>query len=410
MVKDHCFVFVGLQPWDIAIGSTAKNIAMEVAKHNRVLFVNPPLGRSEWLLHRSDARVQRRLEVIREKRDSISQEGDSLWVLTPRKVVESVNFVEPHGLYRWLNRINDQRLASEIGYACHRLGFVRYILFNDNSMLSGFNLKELLRPMLYLYLLRDNVIAVSYHRRHGTRMQPELVAKADLVFANSGYFADYCRQHNPNTHMIGQGCDVSLYSDSDGLLPVAPELSAIPRPIVGYTGSLTTRRLDINLLLDLAIYRPEWSIVLVGPQDEQFASSHLHDLANIHFIPTQPVERLPSFIKWFDVAINPQAVNIITSWNYPLKIDEYLALGKPVVATHTPFMEYFDGWVRLGKNAKEYVHHIEQALAEDTPELYRQRIAYAATHTWELFVEKIYERVEEALALQQPSNAYPTQP
>lgn len=400
MLKNHCFVFVGLQPWDISIGSTAKNIAKEVAKHNRVLYVNPPLNRSEWLLHRSDQRVQHRLDVISNKRDCISKEGDNLWVFTPRRVAESVNFIKPHSLYRWFNRMNDRLLAAEISYACKKLNFDRYILFNDNSMLSGFYLKEMLKPMLYIYLLRDNVIAVSYHRKHGTRMQPELVAKSDLVFANSDHFADYCRQYNPNTYMIGQGCDVSLYSDPDGSLPIAPELANIPRPIVGYTGSLTTRRLDIELILDISIVRPEWSIVLVGPQDEQFDHSHLHDYTNIHFIPTQPVERLPSFIKGFDVAINPQAVNIITSWNYPLKIDEYLALGKPVVATRTPFMDYFGSWVKLATGSKEYVEQIENALAEDTLELHQQRVAYANSHTWENFVGKIYEQVNARLAAQ----------
>lgn len=396
--EELCFIFIGLQPWDISIGSTAKNIAAEIAKQHTVLFVNPPLVRSEWLLHRSDPKVRRRLDVISGKVDSLTQEGERLWVFTPRMVAESVNFVRPHALFRFLNRMNDRKLASEIDYACERLNLYRCVIFNDNSMLSGFNLKELLHPMLYIYLLRDNVIAVSYHRKHGTRMQPDLIAKSDLVFANSDYFADYCRQYNPRTYMIGQGCDLSLYSDPDGSLPVAPELQSIPHPIVGYTGSLTTRRLDISLLYNIAIFRPEWSIVLVGPQDDQFKKSHLHDLKNIHFIPTQPVDRLPSFIKGFDVAINPQVVNVITSWNYPLKIDEYLALGKPAVATRTPFMDYFGSWVKLASTAEEYVYQIERALAEDSAELHEQRITYAATHTWERFVEKIYEHIQEALA------------
>ncbi len=397
MSRGFNFVFIGLQPWDISIGSTAKNIATEVAKTCRVLFVNPPLNRSEWLLHRSNPKVQKRIDIIDRKIDCIEKVSDNLWVFTPRKIAESVNFVEPHELYRWFNRKNDQRLASEIAYACSQVGFDHYILFNDNSMLNGFYLKELLAPSLYIYLLRDNVIAVDYHKKHGTRMQEELVAKADLVFANSDYFADYCRQHNPSTFMIGQGCDVSLYADPNGMLEVAPELASIPRPIIGYTGALTTRRLDIELLTNIAIYRPEWSLVLVGPEDEKFRASHLHELLNVHFIATQPVERLPNFIKGFDVAINPQAVNMITSWNYPLKIDEYLALGKPTVATKTVFMDYFGDWVYLATGAKQYVKQIEKAMADDTPERHEERVAYAATHTWENFVGKIYEQIEKVL-------------
>lgn len=396
MLRGYNFVFIGLQPWDLGIGSTAKNIAQEVSKDNRVLFVNPLLTRSEWLMQRSNVKVRSRLSVINGHKDCIEQISGSLWVLTPRKVAESVNFIEPQELYKFFNRINDQRLADEISYACDRLGFERYIIFNDNSMLNGYFLKEMLNPQLYIYLLRDNVIAVDYHKKHGTQMQEELIAKSDLVFANSDYFASYCRLYNPQTFMIGQGCDVSLYSDPDGMLKVAEELSSIPHPIVGYTGSLTTRRLDLELLENIAIDRPDWSLVLVGPEDEAFKRSKLHSFKHVHFIPTQPVERLPSFIKGFDVAINPQAVNIITNWNYPLKIDEYLALGKAVVATKTVFMDYLGSWVYLATGTKEYLKMIEKAMSEDSTDIKAKRIQYAATHTWTNFVGKIYEQVEQS--------------
>lgn len=393
MLKDCCFVFIGLQPWDISIGSTAKNIAQEVAKNNRVLYVNPPLTRSEWIKGRSDTRVKKRIEVIKRERDAIEQVHASLWVFTPRIVSESINFIEPQWLYKIFNKLNDSRLAGEIRYATKRLSFFPFYLFNDNSMLNGFFLKEMLHPNQYIYLLRDNVIAVDYHKKHGTRMQEELVAKSDLVFANSDYFANYCRQFNPKTFMIGQGCDLSTYSDPDGTLLVAEELKTIPKPIVGYTGSLTSLRLDIPLLEKIAQLRPQWSIVLVGPEDEAFKRSSLHLQSNVHFIPTQPVERLPSFIKGFDVAINPQAVNVITNWNYPLKIDEYLALGKAVVATKTVFMDYFGSWVYLASSAEQYVEKIELALSEDSPQKHLERIAYASTHTWKNFVDKIYEQI-----------------
>lgn len=397
MLRGVDFVFIGLQPWDIPLGSTAKNVAVEVARNNRVLFVNPPLSRKAWFLHRLDPRVRMRMEVVEGKRDCLEQYSENLWVLTPRRVAESVGFVAHHGLYRWFNRHNDSRLAKEIAYAARRLGFGRYILLNDNSMLSGFYLKEMLKPLLYLYLLRDNVIALGYHRRHGSRMQPELVAKSDLVFANSGYFADYCRRYNPKTFMIGQGCDVSLFADEDGTLAVAPELKPIHRPIVGYTGALAAHRLDIELLLHTAISRPQWSLVLVGPEDDTFRASRLHALPNVHFTTAQPIERIPSFVKGFDVAINPQRINEVTSWNYPLKIDEYLALGKPVVATRTAFMGYFGSWVRLASTPHEFVEQLEMAIEEDTPELQRARIAYAHTHTWEIFVGKIYEQIESVV-------------
>lgn len=38
-------IIVGQQAWDTDIGSNCKNIALEMSKNNRVLYVNSPLDR-----------------------------------------------------------------------------------------------------------------------------------------------------------------------------------------------------------------------------------------------------------------------------------------------------------------------------------------------------------------------------
>ncbi len=97
-----------------------------------------------------------------------------------------------------------------------------------------------------------------------------------------------------------------------------------------------------------------------------------------------------------DITLNPQILNEITDLNYPLKLDEYLAMGKPVVATNTSFMRfYFKDHSYLADTKEEYVTLIEKALKEDTPKLQKQRIEYAREHSWENFVDKIYQYIEE---------------
>jgi len=174
---------------------------------------------------------------------------------------------------------------------------------------------------------------VDYHKRHGTRLQPQIIEKADVAVANSDFFANYCKQTNANSHMIGQGCDLTMYNDEDGNLKVPEDLINIKKPIIGYVGFLTTIRLDIEVLVHIAEQRSDWSLVLVGPEDDDFKNSKLHKLENVYFLGRKKPEELAAYIKGFDVALNPQKVNEITDVNYPLKIDEYLAMGKPTVAT-----------------------------------------------------------------------------
>jgi glycosyltransferase involved in cell wall biosynthesis len=113
-------------------------------------------------------------------------------------------------------------------------------------------------------------------------------------------------------------------------------------------------------------------------------------MANVHFLGRKPLEALPSYIHSFDVCINPQLVNPITIGNYPLKVDEYLAMGKPVVASATKTMELFRNHVYLADSALDYPRLIEQALHENKEEQRDQRIAFAKTHTWENCMKSLY--------------------
>mgnify|MGYP006113292831 FL=1 len=93
--------------------------------------------------------------------------------------------------------------------------------------------------------------------------------------------------------------------------------------------------------------------------------------------------------------MNPQVVNDLTIGNYPRKIDEYLAMGKPTLATKTPTMEIFKDYVYLGETATDYIELIERALKENSKEKQRERIIFAQGHTWENNVEEIDKAIQQ---------------
>lgn len=394
MIKDRDIIVYGLQPWDLGIASTCKYTALEMSKNNRVLYVNAPLQRKFAMFHKKLPQVQKRLKIIKGQEPDLEQINENMWTLYPRTMSESINWIKSAALFNFFNKINDKRFANKIKETADKLGFKNYLLFNDNSMITGFYLKELLKPDVFIYLLRDAVILVPYHKHHGSRLQPQIIAKADIAVTNSDYFAEYARKTNPNSHMIGQGCDLSMYKDDESL-KIPDDLKDIKGPVIGYVGFLTEIRLDIEVLVHIAEQKPEWSLVLVGPEDEAFEKSKLHQLPNVAFLGRKKPDELAAYIKGFDVALNPQIVNQITDINYPLKIDEYLAMGKPTVATKTTFMAYFKDITYLPSTKEEYVTEIERALKENSAELTKKRIAVATSHSWENFVSKIYHQINE---------------
>jgi glycosyltransferase involved in cell wall biosynthesis len=214
--------------------------------------------------------------------------------------------------------------------------------------------------------------------------------------ANSTYLAEYCRKFNQNSYYVGQGCDLSLFNPE--LVKDIPEdLKNIKKPVIGYVGALVGLRLDIKLLEFIAENKPEWSVVLVGPEDENFLKSRLHSFSNVHFLGAKKMEELPSFVKGFDVCINPQLINEVTIGNYPRKIDEYLAMGKSVVATNTIAMEVFADYCCLANTEEDYLKLIESALLIDNRSEQMRRRNFAMTHTWENNVEEIYKAINKTL-------------
>ena len=395
IIQNRDIVVVGQQPWDVEIGSNCKDIALEFAKQNRVLYVNSPLDRITLMRGKNDEKIQKRLAVIKGKSPSIVEIGNNLWNLYPDTMIESINWLPNQIIFEFFNKHNNRILANSITKATKTLGFTNVILFNDNDMFRCFYLQDFLKPSISIYYSRDFMLAVNYWKKHGTKLEPELIAKSDIAVANSTYLANYCKQYNPNSFYIGQGCDLGLFDKPEATI-IPTDMQAIKKPIIGYIGALQSIRLDMQIVEHIATQKPDWQIVLVGPEDDAFNTSHLHKISNVFFLGPKPPNTLPAYINSFDVCINPQIVNEVTIGNYPRKIDEYLAAGKPTVATKTEAMGIFSEHVYLAKTKEDYVLLIEKAMAEENEVLANARKRFALSHTWENSVQEIYKAINSA--------------
>lgn len=369
------FIITSLQPWDSTFGGNAKDIAYELSRRHRVLYASPSCqGKGIRLLE------------IRER----------LWVLEYSISLLPVNKLPDGILFDTANRYNNRKIFQLVNQCAARLGFHDIIHFCDNDVYRSFYAREFLQASVYLYYRRDNLHPVSYWSRHIGRLEPLLIKKSDIVLCNSSELARYACAYKAASlvHDIGQGVDLSAYRP-DLPHPVPPEYRHLPRPYIGYTGALTSNRLDVELLYRLATARPRYTFILIGQRDSVFLGHPLCALPNVYFPGLKPLEQMPACIQAMDVCLNPQLINEITIGNYPRKIDEYLAMGKPVVATRTRTMELFKGYVRLCSSPREYLAAIDEALADNSPQKQEQRIAFAHTHSWAHSVEKIYKSIEQ---------------
>lgn len=394
MLKGRDIVVIGLQPWYYEIGSNCKSIANQLALHNRVLYVNLPINRKTFYSKNNNAGITEHCNIIKGKGNKIKKISENLWEFYPTSIVESINWLPATSAFKLVNYFNNKRFAKDIAAAVKEMGFKDIILFNDNDIFNGYHLKKMLSPNLYIYYCRDYLRGHDYWKKHCDVLEPELISKADLAVANSTYLAEYCARFNKDSHYIGQGCNLELF-DHTRPYPVPQEIRQIASPIIGYVGAVIAYRLDENIIRKIAASNPSWNVVLVGPEDDIFQKSSLHQMPNVHFIGRKPIEELPGFVAAFDVCINPQLLSPITIGNYPLKVDEYLAMGKPVVATRTKTMELFIEHTYLADKPDDYPALIEKALAEDNDQRRQSRIDFARTHTWENCVDELYRLIEQ---------------
>lgn len=226
-----------------------------------------------------------------------------------------------------------------------------------------------------------------------------LLQRVDQVFIHSHGLLRKKGGINRHTAHVPNGVDYAAYST-----PVAEpaDLAAIPHPRIGYVG-VVKAQLDLQLLRNLARANPEWSFVIVGPRgflgDKEGVLNEMSGLPNVHLLGNRAVHALPAYVQGMDVCVMPYEINDYTNFIYPLKLHEYLATGRPTVASpiHSvvPFMEV----VGLATTPPEWQAALENALtpAARAPEAVRARREHAAEHDWDLLVEQIATRLRARL-------------
>lgn len=389
------FVFVSLQRINTDRESTSTSLAKELAKDHKVLYVNSPIDRKTIYSSETDEYTKAHIKAIRSKQDPLVQVNNNLWVLNPVSIIESINWIPLTKVFSVVNWINNIRFANNIKSALKRLNFEKFILINDKDIFRSYYLKELLKPEKYIYLDRDYTLGVDYWRKHGVTLEPKLMQKSDAVVCNSYDFTNRAKQYNTKSFYIGNGFDMERYNNSTTHAE-PDDLREIPGPRIGYVGALLKLRLNLELMVEMAKARPKWNFILIGWEDEDFKNSELHAMSNVHFFGKKHTQEVPAYIEHFDVCINPQIVNDITRSNFPLKVVEYLALGKPVVATATNTMnEVFSEHTYLADNKEEFVQQIEKALAEDSPSVKQERLNFARSFSWENVANMLMEAISD---------------
>ena len=127
-MRKRDFIITSLQPWDMPIGSNAKDIALEISKQNRVLYINTPLDKKSFLKDRNSNNPDylQRYNAIKEKVPTLRQISTSLWVMDYPFSIWPINFIPDGKLFDWINRLNNKRMYQFVKKTIKEIGFNIY--------------------------------------------------------------------------------------------------------------------------------------------------------------------------------------------------------------------------------------------------------------------------------------------
>jgi glycosyltransferase involved in cell wall biosynthesis len=221
-------------------------------------------------------------------------------------------------------------------------------------------------------------------------MDEELTREADYVFVASDTLLKDKLRLNPNSHVSPQGVDFDHFSRAqDANLDVPADIMPFPRPVVGFFG-LIERWIDLDLVNYLAEKRPQYTFVLIGrvavPDEE------LPQRANVHYLGKRPYDILPNYGRAFDATIIPYRLTQQVLHANPIKLREYLAMGKPVVSVSTPEIDKFADVVEIAQSRDEFLQKLDNVLAQPSvPAEVQRRMDRVAASSWDARVQEVLE-------------------
>jgi glycosyltransferase involved in cell wall biosynthesis len=226
-----------------------------------------------------------------------------------------------------------------------------------------------------------------------------MVVSAGLVFASSVELVELGRAWGANPRLVQNGVEFEHFSPvaSAAVLEHAT-IRAIPRPRMLFYGTLSAR-IDADLVARCARAEPTWQFVIAGPSAGADLSA-LAPVPNVHILATWPYAELPRLLAGADVCMLPFRHDDMTRAIDPVKVYEYLAAGKPVVATTIPEIRKFGDLVSTADGVEGFLGAIREHIAHgSSATMVARRQEFARQNTWDLRADQIASALRECLAV-----------
>jgi UDP-galactopyranose mutase len=232
-------------------------------------------------------------------------------------------------------------------------------------------------------------------------LEQRLLDQADLVFTGGHSLYEAKRERHAAVHAFPSSVDVAHFAAARAGGASPADQRDLPRPRLGFYGVID-ERMDLELLAGLADARPDYQIVILGPV-VKISSDDLPQRPNLHYPGGRSYAELPDYLRGWDVALMPFAINEATRFISPTKTPEYLAAGRPVVSTAVTDVVRSYGdvpGVFVAADAAGFADACDAALAlARTPDQWLPQVDALLAHgSWDQVQAEMAALIDQAIA------------
>jgi UDP-galactopyranose mutase len=270
-----------------------------------------------------------------------------------------------------------------------------------------------LKPLATVYDCMDELSAFKGAHSSLQAREQQLFSRCDLVFTGGQTLYEAKRTQHESVHAFPSSIDRAHFGKARTIKTEPADQQTLPHPRLGFFGVID-ERFDIELLNSIALARPNWQFVMIGPV-VKIDPATLPGHENIHYLGARDYKDLPAYLSGWDVALLLFARNEATRFISPTKTPEYLAAGKPVVSTSIrdvvrPYGQ--QELVKIADQPNEFIQAIESILAdyENQRSDWLKRVdAFLADMSWDETWTRMSELIDNAVAANTaPADAMPT--
>jgi glycosyltransferase involved in cell wall biosynthesis len=271
-------------------------------------------------------------------------------------------------------------------------------------------LRDQLEPDVILYYNVDDY--ALYWPRHAEtvrRLERKLVLRSHATVCVARARAEELRAALPQArdkiHHVPHGTPGAFLTDHPLDRPdrAPADLANLPRPVLGYIGSIGSR-VDWRLMLRLSEAFPRASIVLIGspPSASRQSEDWLEpwglfaDRPNVHHLGWRAQAELPCYYQAFDVNLIPyDMADRFNRASSPTKIMDGMGSGRPIVATAIPECRLYSDLFDVAVDAEAFVASVEAIVASGSDDgRAGLRHTYAREHTCRLVADRVLRLID----------------